>query len=100
MKNLTIILLAIFLATPTIKAQTNHFEDSYNELKAMLEGGKVVDFERAVYLSEAPYWDNSFTYDEFQWRLKAHQIRVEMLIEANNNENGIDFSVKTNSKGV
>lgn len=46
--------------------EIENFETAFDELKAMLEDKIEPNFERAVFISENPYYNGQYKYDEFQ----------------------------------
>lgn len=76
-----------------------HFENTFNELKEMLEEKTSPNFERAVFISENAYQDNKYSYQNFQNGIDVHLYCIKKLIEANNKSDSIDFNVKVNANG-
>lgn len=76
-----------------------NYEKAFDELKAMLEGTKEPNFERAVFISENPYQGNKFTYEEFQRNIDFHIYFIQILIAINDKSDSIDFNVKVNQYG-
>ncbi len=79
--------------------KVDYYQQAYDELKAMLEGNKEPDFERAVFISENPYYGGRFSYSAFQNSISAKQMFIEKLIEANDQSDTIDFNVHVNENG-
>ncbi|MBS1937279.1 MAG: hypothetical protein JSS84_05650 [Bacteroidetes bacterium] len=69
------------------------FEQAYSELQDMLEGNRVMSFERAVYISEAAYLDDTIGYDNFRSTLDAYQYFIGQLAKANDGSDTMDFRV-------
>jgi len=82
-----------------ILSKADYHQQAYDELKAMLEGKKEADFERAVFLSENTYYGGRFSYSAFQNSIRAKQMFIEKLIEANDQSDTIDFNVHVNENG-
>ncbi len=80
-------------------SKADHYHQAFDDLKAMLEGQKEEDFERAVFISEIPYYGGSYTYSAFQNSISAKQMFIEKLIEANDQSDTIDFNVHVNEYG-
>lgn len=76
-----------------------NYELAFEELKAMLEGTKEANFERAVFISENPYYGNKYSYEEFQRDIEFHLFFVQKLIELNDKSDSMDFNVKVNQYG-
>lgn len=81
-----------------INSQTDstklYFQQSFNELKSMLEGKQPMSFEKAVFLSENPYWDNKYAYQDFKDVITYESNKIQKLIVLNNKSDSMDFSVK------
>ena len=80
-------------------SKADYYHQAFDELKAMLEGQKEANFERAVFLSENPYYVGRFSYSAFQNSISAKQMFIEKLIEANDQSDTIDFNVHVNEYG-
>jgi len=98
------LVLAAFLVCPTVinasnNDSINYFESSFQELKEMLEGTIEPDFERAVYLSEAPYWNKNYSYENFTQIIDLQVSRIQLLMQANNQVEHLDFDAKVNKNG-
>lgn len=76
-----------------------NYDKAFDELKAMLEGIIEPNFERAVFISENPYFDNWYSFESFQYAIDQHQIFIEKIIDANDKSDSIDFNVKVNQYG-
>lgn len=79
--------------------ELENYETAFDELKSMLEGTKEPNFERAVFISENPYNDNKFTYEQFRSNIDFYIFFINKLIEANDKSDSIDFNVKVNQYG-
>jgi RHS repeat-associated protein len=79
--------------------ELENFETAFDELKAMLEGTKEPNFERAVFLSENPYHGNKYTYQQFQEVIDVHLYFINQIIRVNDKSDSIDFNVKVNQYG-
>ncbi|WKZ76144.1 MAG: RHS repeat-associated core domain-containing protein [Vicingaceae bacterium] len=79
--------------------EIENFETAFDELKAMLEGRIEPNFERAVFISENPYYNGQQKYDEFQRYIDFHLYFIMQLIAANDKSDSIDFNVKVNQHG-
>src|SRR5690606_6344211 len=62
-------------------------------------GTKEANFERAVFISENPYYGNKYSYEEFQRDIEFHLFFVQKLIELNDKSDSMDFNVKVNQYG-
>jgi hypothetical protein len=86
MKAKILIPLLFILSVCTLKAQvasTQYFQQAFEEISAMLEGKKPLDFERAVFITENAYRENSFKYEDFKSALDIHSAIIEQFIKAN-----------------
>lgn len=106
MKNKLILLsLSICIVSTTLMAteQTDSSKIQYNnafiELKAMVEGKQPADFEKAVFTSENAYWNNEYSYTDFQKKIDGHLLWVQKLMEANDKSDTMNFSVNVNANG-
>lgn len=79
--------------------ELENYETAFDELKAMLEGSKEPNFERAVFLSENPHYNNQHNYKDFQGNIDNHIYFIKKLIETNDKSDSIDFNVKVNQYG-
>jgi RHS repeat-associated protein len=79
--------------------ELENFETAFDELKAMLEGTKEPNFERAIFLSENPYHGNKYTYQQFQEIIDVHLYFINQVIRVNDKSDSIDFNVKVNQYG-
>ena len=105
MKKFTFFLLAAIFAASTLKASEKtdnskiYFENAFSELKSMLEGKTPLSFERAVFVSENPYWNNKYSYEAFRKIISGHLYFVENIISANNHSDTMNFSAHVMSNG-
>ncbi len=79
--------------------ELENYETAFDELKAMLEGTKEANFERAVFISENPYYNSQHKYEEFQRNIDFHLFFIKQLIKDNDKSDSIDFNVKVNQHG-
>jgi RHS repeat-associated protein len=84
---------------PTSVTTKNLYELAFQELKDMLDGKAEPNFERAVFISENPYYDGQFIYPMFQQSITGELLVIQNLIEANDQSDSIDFDVKVNENG-
>ncbi|MFO0508312.1 MAG: hypothetical protein ACK5YS_05520 [bacterium] len=78
--------LLLILSVYSLKAQvasTQYFQQAFEEISAMLEGKQSLDFERAVFITENAYRENSFQYEDFKYALDVHSSIIEQFIKAN-----------------
>lgn len=105
MKNFSILpfisalMISSFLKAGTTDSAKIYFENSFSELKSMLEGKTPVSFERAVFISENPFTDNKFSYNDFQYTINFNLYSIKQLIAANDKSDTMDFNVKVNEHG-
>jgi hypothetical protein len=86
MKAKIIIPLLVILSICSLKAQeapSQHFRQAFEEISAMLEGKQPLDFEKAVFITENAYRDNSLNYEDFKSALNVHSAIIEQFIKAN-----------------
>lgn len=84
---------------PTSVTTKNLYELAFEELKDMLDGKTEPNFERAVFISENPYYDGQFIYLMFQQRITEELSVIQTVIEANDQSDSIDFDVRVNENG-
>jgi len=77
----------------------DYYEEAYQELESMLSGTKALDFERAVFISENPYYNNTLSYKDFQKNLDVHEYFVRVLAKANDKSDSMDFNAYVNEHG-
>lgn len=86
MKHKILIPLLLIFSVLTLKAQDiskQNFQQAYQEIVSMLEGKQPLDFEKAVFLTENAYRDNSLTYEDFKAALDVHSTLIGQLIKNN-----------------
>jgi len=86
MKAKIIIPLLVILSICSLKAQeapSQHFRQAFEEISAMVEGKQPLDFEKAVFITENAYRDNSLNYEDFKSALNVHSAIIEQFIKAN-----------------
>lgn len=86
MKAKIIIPLVFILSICSLKAQeahSQHFRQAFEEISAMLDGKQPLDFEKAVFITENAYRDNSLNYEDFKSALNVHSAIIEQFIKAN-----------------
>lgn len=71
--------------------QKMFFNSAKNELENMLSGKQALDYERAVFITENAYWDNSYSYSSFQNVINYHLSSIEQIYFANNTKSEKDF---------
>lgn len=87
------------ISIPKIGTAQDNYEMAYQELEAMLNGTKTPDFERAVFISENPYYNNRYPYGSFQKAISIHLDFIHALIQANDKSESIDFNATVNKNG-
>lgn len=101
MKNLIIVIFFSVIFLPLkIFALSNEkelYENSFQEIKDMLEGQQPISFKRAVYLTENAYLSNSLSYDVFNIEITKLAKLSELWLQANhlkeyNHEDSINFA--------
>ncbi|WKZ76192.1 MAG: hypothetical protein QY303_04690 [Vicingaceae bacterium] len=91
---IAVFLLSIKFANANSDSTKIYFQQSFKELKNMLEGKQPINFERAVFITENPYLNNRFDFNEFQNSVDAHVYLIEQIANENDKSSSIDFSVK------
>lgn len=76
------------------------YQQAYLELKAMLLGTQTPDFERAVYLSENPYHNNQYTYQQFQEMVNIPLAYIQQIIASNDKSDTMNFDAKVGANGT
>ena len=59
------------------------FRQAYNELSAMLAGSEPLNYERAVFLTEQAYRQDSLSYSHFEAALDVQTALIQQLAAAN-----------------
>jgi RHS repeat-associated protein len=88
-----------YSAPKKILKEFENYELAFDELKAMLEGTKEPNFERAVFISENPYHDNNYSYEQFQEIVDVHLYFINQIIHVNDKSDSIKFDAKVNKYG-
>ena len=105
MKKIIPFLFAAIFAVTALKAYENtdsskiYFENAFTELKSMLEGKTPVSFERAVFVSENPFWNNQYSLANFKKAIDIHQYLIENIIAENDHSDTMNFSANVMSNG-
>jgi RHS repeat-associated protein len=84
---------------PKVLTEKDVYEQSFRELSDMLNGRVKPNFERAVFISENPYYNGKFTYSDFQYVISQQLKIVNKLIASNDRSNEINFDAKVNEYG-
>ncbi|MDR1182230.1 MAG: hypothetical protein LBL13_09680 [Bacteroidales bacterium] len=63
-KNIFIIFIEIFFFCNFLNAQEAYY-NAFNEFSRMLGGEQILDFKRAVFITENACYDNQFEYEDF-----------------------------------
>ena len=104
-KSFILFVLSTIIVATTLKASEKtdsskiYFENAFAELKSMLEGKTPPSFERAIFVSENPYWNNKYSYENFKEVIDNHLYFIEKLISANNKSDTIKFSAHVMANG-
>ncbi len=104
-KNILLFALSAIIVAANLKASEKtdstkiYFENSFTELRYMLEGKIQASFERAVFVSENPYWNNKYSFENFKKCIDEHLFLIEKIIAANDRSDTMNFNVKVNSNG-
>lgn len=68
------------------------FFDSKTQIENMLMGKDSLDYQKAVFLSENPYWDNMISYKVFSRLIDFHAENISYIAETNRDEASQNFS--------
>ncbi len=82
-----------------VLTEKDQYELAFRGLKEMLEGKTAPNFERAVFLSENPYHNNGFTYEDFQNNISNRVEAIQRVIKANDRSDTMDFDAHVNEYG-
>lgn len=100
MKTIKTILIILVLPFCGIKAndindslvqQKQYFIESKQQIEKMLNDTDSLDFQKAVYLSESPYWNNIISYNVFCKVIDFHATNIQIIAEQNRNEQTQNF---------
>lgn len=86
MKVKILIPLLLIFSVLVLKAQDiskQNFQQAFEEISAMLAEKQPLDFERAVFITENAYRENSFQHEDFKSALDVHSSIIEQFIKAN-----------------
>jgi hypothetical protein len=70
----------LFLFSFSLSAQTQHYEKAYSDLENMLVGNTTLDFNKAVFIVENAYFDNSLNYADFDNKLNRIKEACDVMI--------------------
>ena len=103
-KILPLLLVAIFAATSVTASEKSdsskiYFENAFTELKSLLEGKIPANFERAVFVSENPFWNNQYSFESFKRTIDEHLYFIENIIATNDRSDTMNFSAHVMSNG-
>ncbi len=79
--------------------KTDYYALAYEELARMLSGARKPDFERAVFVSENPYHDQAYRYEDFQATIDLYEYRVRQLIKANDRSDTLRLDARADADG-
>jgi RHS repeat-associated protein len=77
----------------------DNFEQSYQILQNMIQGNTSPDFEKAVFVSENPFHNNRYTYEQFQKNIDPYLYFIQKLIEANDKSDTMNFDAHVGANG-
>lgn len=69
----------------------SHFYSAKAELEKMLSGEIPLDYEKAVFITENAYWDNSVDYAVYKSILDIYTLKILNLILNNDKESQLQF---------
>ena len=82
-----IVLITFVIANIISIAQTNpetpktSFNSAFAELKSMLEGKDTLSYEKAVFITENGYYNNSLNYETFKQIIDLHTEIIKVIAE-------------------
>ena len=79
--------------------ETDYYALAYEELAQMLSGARKPDFERAVFVSENPYHNQVYHYEDFQGTIDLYEYRVRQLIKANDRSDTLRLDARADANG-
>lgn len=79
--------------------ETDYYALAYEELARMLSGARKPDFERAVFVSENPYHDQAYRYEDFQATIDLYEYRVRQLVRANDRSDTLRLDASADADG-
>ncbi len=79
--------------------ETDYYALAYAELAQMLSGARKPDFERAVFVSENPYHNQVYRYEDFQGTIDLYEYRVRQLIKANDRSDTLRLDARADASG-
>jgi hypothetical protein len=94
MKTKTLLPFLLLISVFTLKAQNTpkqNFQQAYQQISSMLQGTQPLDFEKAVFLTENAYSDDSISYGDFKTALDVHSTIIEQLIKNNDTHDWKEF---------
>ena len=80
-------------------SETDYYALAYEELAQMLSGAKKPDFERAVFVSENPYHNQVYRYEDFQATIDLYEYRVRQLVKANDRSDTLRLDARADADG-
>ncbi len=82
-----------------IEDETDYYALAYEELAQMLSGARKPDFERAVFVSENPYHNQVYRYEDFQATIDLYEYRVRQLVRANDRSDTLRLDARADANG-
>ena len=70
-------------ATDSLALRKEYYQSAKQELEDMLDGKQPLSFERAIFLIENAYWENSLDYEGYKHVIDLHAVNVMALSQAN-----------------
>lgn len=87
----TTLLLNTKFATANTDSTKMFFQKAFDEVKNMLEAKQPMNFERAIFVTENAYLNNSIAYKDFQATLDANIYLINQLMNSNNRDSLQNF---------
>lgn len=84
---------------PKVLTEKDLYEQAFKELRDMLDGRIKPNFERAVFVSENPYYNGAFKYEYFQNCITTYANFITRMIDANDRSDTMNFDAKVNEYG-
>jgi hypothetical protein len=83
---LTTLLIFSLLSLHAQDTTQQNFTNALAEITSMLSGTQPLDFERATFITENAYHENTIAYEDYQSALDIHTSLIAQLIQANDKQ--------------
>lgn len=88
-----------YMPAPQPVPAQDQYEQAFKELREMMAGRAEPNFERAVFLSENPYYNGRFTYDAFQKSVTEQLASIDRIIKSIDHSDTMNFDAHVNQYG-